>query len=188
MLIRHDADVNQPTSTGETPILQAAEGGNKALVDCLLKAGADLTAVDRLGNSAAYYGVLRRRPVLFALSNSKGASIHMKNWLGTSAVHLAMMCDLYTAFLLHLPCSMELTAPFPWNRVSLDTEPAWIGKHFRLYLKRFGRARLWKISNLEPNAHYDWSPLSLMTAEGHAVAMEKLARPRGILGPRRQSA
>jgi hypothetical protein len=174
LLIRHGAHVNRPTSTGETPILQAAKGGNKELVDYLIKAGADFTAVDRLGNSAAYYAVLHGQPGLFALFNSKGASIYKENWLGISAVHLAMTCDGYTGFLLHLPCSTELTTPFPWNTVSLDAEPAWIGKHFGLYLKRIGRARLQMISNLEPNGRFDWSALCLMAVEGHVVAMENL--------------
>ena len=51
MLIDHGADVNRPSSAGQTPLILAAVGGHKELVKVLLEAGANPRAVNSHGQT-----------------------------------------------------------------------------------------------------------------------------------------
>lgn len=53
MLLSKKAMVNAPAPGGETPLMMAALGGNKDMVDLLVKAGADVTTRDLKDQSAA---------------------------------------------------------------------------------------------------------------------------------------
>ena len=52
VLIEYGADVNQPSATGQTPLILAAVGGHGELTRVLLEAGADPRAVNSHGQTA----------------------------------------------------------------------------------------------------------------------------------------
>jgi ankyrin repeat protein len=52
VLIDHGADVNRPSSAGQTPLILAAVGGHEGLARVLLEAGADPRAVNNHGQTS----------------------------------------------------------------------------------------------------------------------------------------
>ena len=49
-LLQHGADAQARCKDGTTPLHKAARAGNKAVVAMLIKAGADVSAVDKVTN------------------------------------------------------------------------------------------------------------------------------------------
>lgn len=148
-------------------------GADQQLINHLVKAGADWTTADPGGLSVLHHAASYQRLDVFAHFMRKGASVHVDDRLGVSALHVAMSHDGFASFLLNCDCSMELTTSYPWG-IAHDAEPAWISNKFRLYQKRFGNSMLQQIANLQPKDHVDWSPLCLMSAAGRITAMKNL--------------
>lgn len=177
LLLDHGANINQQClSRGlSTPIMLASLDGNQELVNYLVEAGADWTAVDLSGMSVLHYAAVAQNPEVFASYGEKGASVHLKSRSGVSALHEAMGSGALAGWILHVDCRMELTSPVPWGLVR-RTHSAWITTHFRFYQRRFGRALLQRIANLHPADPLDWSPLCLMSAEGDTMGMANLIK------------
>jgi ankyrin repeat protein len=58
-LARHGADVNLPNRFGETPLLNAVQAGDHAMVDALLELGADANARDEVEESILQCAIRR---------------------------------------------------------------------------------------------------------------------------------
>ena len=172
-LLSHGANVDQRYQFGDTPILLASQRGNPQLVDCLIKAGADWTVVNRHGWSILHNAASSRSSRIFARFSGQGAPVHLKNNPGVSPLHLAMTHDIFTSLIINNNYKMELTPSFPWFLFA-NSQFAWIGSSFRVYRKRFGDTLLRHIANMQPKKPRDWSPLCLMSAGGNTTAMENL--------------
>jgi ankyrin repeat protein len=61
-LINSGAKVNSATENGVTPLMSAAIRGDRAIVDALLQAGADLNAEDKEHRNAISYAKLSNAP------------------------------------------------------------------------------------------------------------------------------
>jgi hypothetical protein len=174
LLLDHVANINQQFLSRDlglsTPILLASFHGNQELVNRLVEAGADWTATDHFGRSVLVYAALAPNPEVVASFGEKRASVHRECRFGISALHVAMASGALAGWILHADCRMELASPVSWRL----TRPAWITTHFRFYQRRFGRALLQRITNLQPADPLDWSPLCLMSIEGETTGMANL--------------
>jgi ankyrin repeat protein len=157
----------------DTPILLACSEGSQELIQCLVEADADWTAVNIRGSSVLHCAVYGRNPEAFANFIRKGASIHLEDRYGSTGLHEAMGSGVFSAWILNSGLDMELSSPFSWVSI-VDTRVAWITNHFKLYRKRFGQTVLQRIANTEPADSFGWSPLCLMAAEGNTTGMENL--------------
>jgi ankyrin repeat protein len=177
LLLDHGANINQqcrsPDFGFSTPILLASFEGNQELVNFLVEAGADWTAVDHSGRSVLIYAAMAPNPEVFASFVEKGASVHFECRFGFLALHVAMISGAFAGWILHADCRMELASPAPWWLARL-THPAWITTHFRFYQRGFSRALLQRIANLHRAGLLDWSPLCLMAVEGDTTGMANL--------------
>ena len=171
-LLSHGANVNQRYVYGRTPILMAPRQGNHQIIDCLIHAGADWRVVDHFGWSILHHAANRQSPRIFADFSRQGASVHLKNYRGLSALHVAMASDIFTSLILNSDYRMERTLPLP--RWPYNPQAAWINRSFRHYRKRFGDTLLRHIANVQPKRHLHWSTLCLMSAGGNTTAMENL--------------
>jgi hypothetical protein len=114
LLFAHGANINQRDEYGNPVLRVACRQGSQQLVDCLVEAGADLTAVDCDGYSVIHAAADAQCTGTFASFSGKGVSIHLEDRFGFSALHLAMTHDVFAAFLLNSDCKWEQTSPYPW--------------------------------------------------------------------------
>jgi ankyrin repeat protein/N-acetylneuraminic acid mutarotase len=93
LLLAHQADVSVADSEanyyGWTSLHVAAQTGDKAIAELLLKAGADVNARDKNGNTPLYVAVERRQPVLAELLLANKANPNERNNAGVTPLDLA---------------------------------------------------------------------------------------------------
>ncbi|XP_036371411.1 ankyrin repeat domain-containing protein 65-like isoform X1 [Octopus sinensis] len=83
--------INKPIDgDGPTPLIFAfEEGADRRIIDILIKAGAELGAKDRWGDTALHLAVRRRRLQAVELLLSRGSNVNEKTMLGNTPLHLA---------------------------------------------------------------------------------------------------
>ncbi|GAB1317153.1 hypothetical protein MFIFM68171_07363 [Madurella fahalii] len=178
VLVGRGADINRRWTRDDnpeylaTPILLASSNNNWELVRYLVEAGANHTAVDMCGWSALHYSARTETLKTFADLTCRGVSVYLQDQRGVSAIHDVMSEDLCAAWLLNSDIRMELVPSFPWWRIETPCL-SWITTQFRFYRRRFGRAALQQIANMQPQSRF-WSPLCTMSGYGNTMGIENL--------------
>jgi hypothetical protein len=70
MLLEHGADIDAPTTSGETPLYRAVKTNNIEVVRLLLEHGADVTALNISGETPSQ--LTRRKPEVRQLLSEYG--------------------------------------------------------------------------------------------------------------------
>ena len=78
---------------GKTPLHVAVRGGNIALAEYLISAGADVNTKDRYGDSPLHYATYRDNEEIAKLLISAGADVNAKNDIGMSPLEVAVYRD-----------------------------------------------------------------------------------------------
>jgi ankyrin repeat protein len=90
-LLSKGADVNLPTSDGNSPLLVAVRAGHTAVVGPLLDAGAKLEDKDREGYTPLLLAARDGQLSILKLLVNKGANLQAKDKQGRSALELALL-------------------------------------------------------------------------------------------------
>jgi ankyrin repeat protein len=98
-LIEKDADVNlcQCGLKGRSPLHEAADNGNLKIMDCLIKAGADMNVLDSDGDTPLFCAVARHKTkaVINLIENGADVNLCGCGSKGRSPLHVAAQhCDL----------------------------------------------------------------------------------------------
>jgi ankyrin repeat protein len=88
-LLARRAAVDEPTNSGETPLMSAARLGYVELCSVLLQAGANVNAVDENQDSVVHHAAASGNVEVLKLLVSAGADLSRKNTLGETAQDLA---------------------------------------------------------------------------------------------------
>jgi ankyrin repeat protein len=86
LLVTHGADVNAVNDEGRTPLFEAAD---RKMAQLLVEHGAKLDVRDQHGETALFRAVWSEREDVLDYLLSKGASPHVSNEYGESALHVA---------------------------------------------------------------------------------------------------
>lgn len=89
-LIEKGADTNHPdVITGRTPLHEATASGDKAMVELLLKHGADAKAKDLFGQTTLHWAAASGDKVLTQMFIEKGIPVDVPADLGRTPLHVA---------------------------------------------------------------------------------------------------
>lgn len=89
-LINQGANVNQTTSSGDTPLLLAARGKNIGVVELLLKRGADINWKDNDSRTALEFALQSNNNTIAQLLMEHGAAVSSQSELGLNEMHWAV--------------------------------------------------------------------------------------------------
>jgi ankyrin repeat protein len=89
-LINHGADVNQKTTSGDTPLLLAARNNNLEVVKLLIKRGADVNYQDKDARTALEFAFQGQNHAIAQLLMDKGAAVTSQSGLGLNELHWAV--------------------------------------------------------------------------------------------------
>ena len=86
-----NGNVDKPLEYGMTMLQYSARAGNLKCVRLLLSMGANINAVDSLGNTALYYAAVQRHAhVCRFLCRQKGCRVNLKNKSSDTVLHAAL--------------------------------------------------------------------------------------------------
>lgn len=103
-----------PSPTPQTPLHLAVITKQEAVVEDLLRAGADLSLLDRLGNSVLHLAAKEgHEKILGILLKHKKAAllIDNPNGEGLTAIHIAVLSNSMPCLLLLLAAGVDVNAP-----------------------------------------------------------------------------
>ncbi len=92
LLLKHGADLNALTHNGDTPLMtKTYQWGDyqQSSVKYLLKKGAEVSHVNKDGQTAYSYSVMRNRYDIASLLEGHGAAIFLQNIFGITPLHYA---------------------------------------------------------------------------------------------------
>lgn len=89
VLVDAGVDVNA-TFRGRTPLMLAVSGGNPKAAEILIKAGANVNAVDEDGRSVLWRAIVEERPDMVRLLLENGADAKAKDPQGRTMLEVAM--------------------------------------------------------------------------------------------------
>lgn len=88
--LKRGADVNMRSARGNiTPLLAAADGGHKNIVEILIANGSEVNAKDEEGETAMMHAVRKGHKETFEMLIAKGADVNLKNNKEFTAMMLA---------------------------------------------------------------------------------------------------
>lgn len=173
LLLRHGTVLESRNGFGTTAVMDASIRGQLEIVCLLTDAGADLRVRDFRLSTCLHYAALGGQKETFAWLSNCGLDLHTKNSYGWSAAQYAICRPQLTSFLLNFSSAIEEVDPIITNtQPELMTSAAWLGQHFKLYLRRLGRNKLRAFANAEPRDI--WSPLCLSAVTGLTQAVTNL--------------
>jgi ankyrin len=144
LLIELGANPNSRANEGMTPLIMACHvPENYRIVELLCAAGADIDAVDDLGNTALYVASLQSCLATVMCLLSHGAKAEISNRNGATALtgaitfrrhSIAVALALYAPQLVNLS-DKEGNGPFAHVNAKQSPKMYWIGQFVRRYVK-----------------------------------------------------
>lgn len=181
LLLHHGAALEHRTHLGDTAVILASVRGNTDLVRYLHDAGADLKVMNLDSWTCLHFAACNGHLELFMWLVNHGLQLHAKNSLGCSAMQYASFRMPFSSFLLSLDFAFDnsetmnyASLAYASPRARTHVEPAWLNKHFNMYLRRLGPERLLAWANLEPTD--SWSPLCMLASIGQTLAVTNILR------------
>ncbi|KAK8112255.1 uncharacterized protein PG998_008712 [Apiospora kogelbergensis] len=174
-LIEKGAAIDCRNWKNRTPLMEASKKGLYQVVQGLLDAGADMTAVDEDGSSSLHLST--RAPesqesgncATFSLLMSEGLDIHASNHYALSALQLAVIEGSFISALLNMDIRLEDSKPIPWDAAGL---PNWKFFSFlKLARRKYGHKALERF--VSPSSCL-WSPLCLVAVNGSLATAHEL--------------
>ncbi|KAK8137409.1 hypothetical protein PG984_002902 [Apiospora sp. TS-2023a] len=161
-------------SNGETPIITACRYSSLKALLFLVSKGADYQRTNIAGRSVLHIAAVEEFTEKFCYFLQLGVDPHLPSVSGTSAVHIAMTWQKFTATLVNCDLGLSNTGPIPWADFAKENEayPLFLLDNFRLYQRKLRHLDLLRIANLQPSTC--WSPLCLMTLETDIKAMGRI--------------
>ena len=104
---------------GKTPLHVAVRGGNIALAEYLISAGADVNTKNRYGDSPLHEAVERNNIDLVEYLISAGADVNAKNKDGDTPLHFAIGRNNIAIVKLLISAGTDVNAKDKWGRSSL---------------------------------------------------------------------
>ena len=124
MLLKNGAKVNIPNSNGVTPVMIAVllQKEDPAVLEMLIRAGANLRACDNAGNTVLTGAIAARKNQAVELLLKHGADINQTRPDGITPIMMCIMANNPEAFLLLQEKGADMTRRHPdgWTLFDLD--------------------------------------------------------------------
>lgn len=160
-------EIDATDESGRTPILVAADNGQAALVELLIRNNANLDRMDDAGSSAVLLAAERGHAEVVRALIKAGANVEQLDASGQSALHLAAWngADEVVSELLSFSDLLDLKTQTGYTALHAA---AWNG-HAQVIRKLLE-------AGADPNASDSdgWTPLHKAAYRGHAQAVEEL--------------
>lgn len=178
-LVHHGADTECRDRQGLTPLMRACQQGHRELMEILLKAKANLYALDHHSANLLHFMTPERRGTqttnsyveMFSIVAGNHVNPHHRNSHGCSPTQATICDNRFLTLLLNGPFRIDETDPFPWHIVPF-IHCSWLGARLRLLRRKISHERLYQILNTEPRK--GWSPLCRMASLGTIEVIKNL--------------